>query len=86
MLYEVITIVESVMATVDEHELPHPHIITESGRATVAYYSVLLFNVLDVSRLENRVVPATLDEDDPEAIHNLLEVYNSLSLKNLQES
>lgn len=78
-------IVESVMATVDEHELPHPHIITESGRATVAYYSVLLFNVLDVSRLENRAVPTSLEEDDPEAIHNLLEVYNSLSLKNLQE-
>ena len=78
-------IVESVMATVDEHDLPHPHIITESGRATVAYYSVLLFNVLDVSRLEDRVVPSALDEDDPEAIHNLLEVYNSLSLKNLQE-
>jgi arginine decarboxylase len=78
-------IVESVMATVDEHDLPHPHIITESGRATVAYYSVLLFNVLDVSRLEDRVVPSTLDEDDPEAVHNLLEVYTSLSLKNLQE-
>jgi arginine decarboxylase len=78
-------IVESVMATVDEHDLPHPHIITESGRATVAYYSVLLFNVLDVSRLETRAVPQTLDEDDPEAVHNLLEVYNSLSLKNLQE-
>jgi arginine decarboxylase len=78
-------IVESVMATVDEHELPHPHIITESGRATVAYYSVLLFNVLDVSRLENRVVPKTLDDDDPEAVHNLLDVYNNLSLKNMQE-
>ena len=78
-------IVESVMATVDEHDLPHPHIITESGRATVAYYSVLLFNVMDVSRLENRAVPKTLDEDDPEAVHNLLDVYNSLSLKNMQE-
>lgn len=78
-------IVESVMATVDEHELPHPHIITESGRATVAYYSVLLFNILDVSRLEKRPVPQALHEDDPEAVHNLLEVYHSLSLKNLQE-
>lgn len=78
-------IVESVMATVDEHELPHPHIITESGRATVAYYSVLLFNILDVSRLEKRPVPQSLHEDDPEAVHNLLEVYHSLSLKNLQE-
>ena len=73
------------MATMDEHKLPHPHILTESGRATVAYYSVLLFNVMDVSRLENRPVPDALEDDAPEAVHNLLEVYTSLSLKNLQE-
>lgn len=78
-------IVESVMSTLDERGIPHPHIITESGRATVAYYSVLLFNVLDVSRLEDRPVPEKLSPDEPEAIHNLLEVYHSLSLKNLQE-
>lgn len=78
-------IVESVMAIMDEHDLPHPYILTESGRATVAYYSVLLFNVVEVSRLENRPVPQALDEDDPEAVHNLLEAYNTLSLKNLQE-
>ena len=27
-------------------------IVTESGRATVAYSSVLLFNILDVTRFE----------------------------------
>ena len=37
------------MSILDEQKVAHPHIITESGRATVAYYSVLLFNVLDVS-------------------------------------
>ena len=42
-------IVEAIMSILDEQQVPHPHIITESGRATVAYYSVLLFNVLDVS-------------------------------------
>ena len=45
-------VVEAIMSTLDEANVPHPHIITESGRATVAYYSVLLFNVLDVSIIE----------------------------------
>ncbi|GHV52436.1 arginine decarboxylase [Deltaproteobacteria bacterium] len=45
-------VIEAVMTTLDECGTPHPHIITESGRATVAYYSVLLFNILDVSRIE----------------------------------
>ncbi|MGH9694520.1 MAG: biosynthetic arginine decarboxylase, partial [Bryobacteraceae bacterium] len=33
----------------DEAEVPHPTIITESGRAVVAYHSLLVFNVLGVS-------------------------------------
>jgi arginine decarboxylase len=45
-------VVEAIMSILDEENVPHPHIITESGRATVAYYSVLLFNVLDVSMVE----------------------------------
>ncbi|NJB67282.1 arginine decarboxylase [Desulfobaculum xiamenense] len=78
-------IVETVMSILDEREIAHPHIITESGRATVAYYSVLLFNILDASRLEDRALPVDLPEDCPEPTENLLEVYNSISLKNLQE-
>ncbi len=77
--------IETIMYTLDQQDIAHPHIITESGRATVAYSSVLLFNVLDVSRLENRPIPDELDETYPEAVHNILEVYTSLTLKNLQE-
>ena len=50
-------VVEAIMSILDEQQVPHPHIITESGRATVAYYSVLLFNILDVSVVEE-VQPA----------------------------
>ena len=42
----------------DPQGIPHPIIITESGRATVAYYSVLLFNILDVTRFEPGQMPA----------------------------
>jgi len=78
-------IIETVMATLDDLEIEHPHVITESGRATVAYYSVLLFNVLDVSRPACGPVPEEIPEDYPEAIHNLLEAYKTLTVKNIQE-
>lgn len=78
-------IVETVMSVMDENDITHPNIITESGRTTVAYYSVLLFNVLDVSRLETHPVPETLPEEINENIINLLDAYKSLNLKNLRE-
>ncbi|HNX60009.1 MAG TPA: biosynthetic arginine decarboxylase, partial [Spirochaetota bacterium] len=78
-------IIETVMSTVDENDIPHPTVITESGRATVAYYSVLLFNVLDESRFETRPIPDSLPEDTNENILNLLDAYKNLSLKNIRE-
>ncbi len=78
-------IVEAVMNILDEQSIPHPHIITESGRATVAYYSMLIFNILDVSRIELGSLPETLPDDMPEPVLNMREVLQSLSVRNLQE-
>ena len=41
-------IVDTIKTTLDRYGIDHPVIVTESGRATVAYTSILLFNVLDV--------------------------------------
>ncbi|MBO4335015.1 MAG: biosynthetic arginine decarboxylase [Desulfovibrio sp.] len=78
-------VVEAIMTILDEQDTPHPHIITESGRATVAYNSVLLFNILDTSIVEEIAVPKELPSDAPEAMRNLHEVASLLSLRNLQE-
>ncbi len=78
-------VVETILNILDEQEITHPHIITESGRATVAYYSVLLFNILDVSRIEMAALPDKLPEEAPEPVHNLREALKGLSLRNLQE-
>lgn len=78
-------VVEAVMTILDEQAIPHPHLITESGRATVAYYSILLFNVLDVSLIEVNSVPLVLNEDTPEPVRNLSETLQALSVRNLQE-
>lgn len=79
-------IIEIIMAVTDEAGVPHPTIVTESGRATVAYYSVLLMNILDTSRAEAHVIPHVLPEGCHETIVNLMAVKNSMSAKNPQES
>lgn len=78
-------VVETVMSVMDKSEVPHPVIVTESGRAVVAYYSILLFNVLDVAKFEEHEIPEELSEDAPELVRNLFEVNKSLTLKNIQE-
>ena len=78
-------IVESIMATLDPEGIAHPVIVTESGRATVAYSSVLLFNILDVTRFEPGTLPQQIDPSEHELIRNLAEALASVSSKNLQE-
>jgi arginine decarboxylase len=77
--------VEVVKGIVDEAGLPHPMIVTESGRATVAYYSVLLFNILEVSRFSvSETLPAP-DEEAHELTRNIHYTACSVTTKNLQE-
>lgn len=47
------TLVNTVKATLDVEQIAHPVIVTESGRAVVAYSSVLLFNILDSTKFES---------------------------------
>lgn len=78
-------LVEELMSILDETGVEHPDIITESGRATVAYYSILLFNVLDVSRFETHALPADLPDDAHELLVNLMETNRGITEKNVQE-
>jgi arginine decarboxylase len=81
-------IVDAIGATLEQEGVPHPTIISESGRALVAHHSVLVFNVLGQSEL----TPASPEDisrptqDDPQVVRDLWEVYNGVSRKNYQES
>jgi arginine decarboxylase len=79
-------IVYHVQNVCDEAEVPHPTIVTESGRAIAAYHSVLVFNVLGVSGYGEEQIPESLGEDSEQPIIDLLETSKNLTLKNLLES
>jgi len=78
-------IVETIASILDKSATTHPTIITESGRATVAYYSVLLFNVLGVTTISPDPVPAEIPDTTYDLLKNLKTTYDSISIKNLQE-
>ncbi|MBI2437869.1 MAG: biosynthetic arginine decarboxylase [Lentisphaerae bacterium] len=80
-------VVEAILGAVKEAGIPHPTIISESGRATVAHHSVLVFNVLDAREFEPpaAAAPDDVPEQSHEMLNNLKEVRQALSTKNLQE-
>jgi len=78
-------IVEVVMDVADKHGVPHPTIVTEAGRAAVAHHSVLLFNILDVTRFDYVAPAAPPSEEAPMPVRNLMEVEQFMTAKNLQE-
>ena len=69
----------------DEAEVPHPTIITESGRAVAAYHSLLVFNVLGVSGFGEEDLPASIPEDSEQALVDLFETHRTITKKNLLE-
>ena len=78
-------VVEVVSNITNEAKVPHPTLISESGRATVAHYAVLVFNILDVGRLESDI-PAVEELVDVHYLtRDLREVYDLLKPDNLQE-
>ena len=43
-------VIYTICQVSDKHNLPHPNIIAESGRALTAHHSILVFNVLEVGK------------------------------------
>lgn len=77
-------IVHTLKQTFDSLNINHPTIVTESGRATVAYSSILLFNILDTTTFEPTVIPNKQDNEHP-VIKNLRDVRAELKERRLQE-
>lgn len=89
-----VNIVETICECLDPQDIAHPVLITESGRATVAYSSMLLFNILDVrdylptplpDALPQAILDSAHDHPGHEAITNLWQVNNEINEKNYQE-
>ncbi|CDZ85766.1 biosynthetic arginine decarboxylase [Citrobacter koseri] len=61
----------------EEHGLPHPTVITESGRAVTAHHTVLVSNIIGVERNEYTVPTAPAD-DAPRALQSMWETWQEM--------
>ena len=77
-------VVYHIQNVCDEAGVPHPTIVSESGRAITAYHSALVFNVLGVAAFEDDEV-RELPVEPEQPLIDLQETYRSLSNKNLLE-
>ncbi|MDH5457838.1 MAG: biosynthetic arginine decarboxylase [Nitrospinota bacterium] len=70
----------------EQENLPHPNIISESGRALTAYHSMLVFNVLDVASFPDLDHDLSIGEEAPTVVQDLHYVWKQASNKNIIES
>ena len=80
-----------VKSSCDEAGVEHPLVITESGRAMVAYESVLVFDVVGKNSFESvadmDAIMKTIEaeEEVPRPVYELLDAYKHLSTRNIAE-
>jgi len=78
-------IVYNIMDVCDDERVPHPHIVSESGRAIVAHHSVLVvqaFGAIEKTPTE----PHTILASDHKLIREILEIDSRVSEDTLNES
>ncbi len=78
-------IIDVIRDTLDVQGIKHPHIVTESGRATVAFSSVLMFNTLDVMHFEAVSLPETLPEKTHKRLRHLFDLCDDIDDHNLAD-
>ena len=81
-----VDIVESVMDSLNKHGVPHPVLVSESGRWTVAPTSVLLFNVLSVTDFDPMPIETEPDQEFCQPIRNLFDAIENLHVRRVQEN
>ena len=67
----------------DADNIPHPTIVSESGRAVVAHHAVLVLDILGVSEFDVGKVPDTLSPETPPVVRNLVDANTEVSAQEL---
>lgn len=84
-------VVATVSEVCNQNSVPHPDIITESGRALVAHHAVLIVEALGVNYRTHKsdqrlLIEAKANSKEHKLISNLREIYVNLTKKNYTES
>lgn len=80
---------DSIATMVDaanKNDIPHPNIITESGRSLTAHHSILVFEVLETATLPEWNENEDISESDHELVRELYQIWDDLSQSRMLEA
>jgi len=72
-------VVSEIQDMCAENKLPHPDIVTESGRAMTAHHAVLITNVIDTEPAPGEGTPESMPDTVPDCVYNLEQIYQQLN-------
>lgn len=78
--------VYTVQTVCDEEGVPHPNLVTESGRMMTAYHTVLVVSIREeIETFADDQPEVTIDEDDPQVITEMKWLLDEINGKNYFE-
>lgn len=77
-------IVSTLQSICDEKRVPHPNIVSESGRALVAHSSLLVFDVLGTNEVQIKT-PQAPSEKDSRIVQDLWFINQNVTKENINE-
>ncbi len=78
-------ITSTLLSICDEKKVPHPHIISESGRSLVAHSTALIFDVLGNNEVAIHDFRLTNVEKESRLVQDLYEIYRTVNKENINE-
>ena len=78
--------IANLVDAADKNDIPHPNIISESGRALAAHHSILVFNVLEANSLSKMDDNFELKEEHHELVKELYDIWDNISVNRIMES
>ncbi len=79
-------VVSTLVDVSEKNGLPHPNIITESGRSLTAHHSVLVFEVLESTSLPTWEEEEVVSPDDHELLRELYSLWDTLNQPRMLET
>jgi arginine decarboxylase len=79
-------VISTMVDVSDKNNLPHPNVITESGRSLTAHHSVLIFEVLEATTLPVWEEEDEINEKDHELLKELFSLWSTLNQTRMHET
>lgn len=79
-------VISTMVDVSDKNNIPHPNVITESGRSLTAHHSVLIFEVLEATSLPIWEEEEEVGPDEHELLKELFSLWSTLNQTRMHET